>query len=81
MDYKFRLMYCVPDSDRYPITSKATGKPMEFNSVEEAMAFRSKNDLSDVDEDAFYWLIPEKYFHPEDDGKPKLSLCYIELAE
>lgn len=84
--YQFRLMYAVPDSDRSPIKhndnedeEKAT--PWLFNSVEEAIKFREKNELFDVHPNCFYWIIPDKYFRPKDDDKPKLSYCYIELAE
>lgn len=62
MKHQFRLMYCVPDSDRSPIRHKDASKDSEtdktwlFDSVEEAIAFREANDLLDVYDEAFYWI-------------------------
>ncbi len=87
MKYQFRLMYAVPDSDRHIIRHKdcsedsETDNPWLFNTVEEAIAFRDANDLSDVYEDAHYWLTPDPYFEPNAPKEPTLKYCYIELAE
>lgn len=86
MKHQFRLMYCVPDSDRSPIRHKdadkdsENDKPWLFDSVDEAVAFREANDLSDVYEDAFYWISERKGYNYSDKN-PNLKHCYIELAE
>jgi hypothetical protein len=78
---QFRLMYPVPDSDREAIKN-LDGTEMLFNSVAEAKEFRLKNDLTNVNDDAMYWISDSKY----EDGKTVLynstvEHCWIELAE